>query len=165
MTNSRKAIFLDRDGVINKEHKDYVKNIDELEVFSDIVNPLKLLQQNEFLLIVITNQSAINRGLTTVTSVNEIHNKIQNFLNGFSLFIDEFYICPHRPDENCDCRKPKPGLILRATKEHSIDLSKSWMIGDNQSDITAASLSGCKGLLIDEKFRLDDAVQYILEKS
>ena len=165
MTNSRKAIFLDRDGVINKERKDYVKNIDELEIFSDIVNPLKLLKQNKFLLIVITNQSPINRGLTTPSNIIEIHNEIQHFLNDYSLSIDDFYFCPHRPDENCYCRKPNPGLILKATEEHSIDLSQSWMIGDNQSDVEAASLSGCKGLQINNKFTLNDAVRYILEKS
>ena len=89
-----KAIFLDRDGVINKERKDYVKNIDELQIFENISECINKLKHNNFLVIVITNQSAINRGLTTIEKINEIHNHIQNHLKKFNTKIDAFYFCP-----------------------------------------------------------------------
>ena len=90
-----------------------------------------------FLIIVITNQSVINRQIITIKELEEIHSTIQKFLMKSNTSIDKFYFCPHRPDENCDCRKPKPGLILQAINEFSIDVSKSWMIGDSKTDIQA----------------------------
>jgi len=162
MNNFKKVIFLDRDGVINKERRDYVKNISELEIFSDIVNPLKKLKNNGFLLIVITNQSAINRGIITLEKVDEIHQYIQDYLKKFNIKLDAFLICPHRPDENCLCRKPKSGLLLKAINEFDIDIKKSWLIGDNDSDIEAANNIGCKSLKINKENNLNNLVNEIL---
>ena len=162
MTNLKKAIFFDRDGVLNKERNDYVKNISELEIFSEIITPIKKLKNNGFMIIVVTNQSAINRGITTIENVKEIHNYIQNYLKKFDLEIDGFFICPHRPDENCLCRKPKSGLLLKAIKEYKIDVNLSWMIGDNDSDIIAARNVGCKAIKIEPKMNLDKAIEKIL---
>jgi histidinol-phosphate phosphatase family protein len=162
MTNLKKAIFLDRDGVLNKERKDYVKNILELEIFSNIVIPIRKLKDDGFLIVVITNQSAINRGVTTIKNVKEIHQHIQNYLKKFDLEIDGFFICPHRPDENCLCRKPKSGLLLEAIKEFKIDVNFSWMIGDNDSDIIAARSIGCKAIKVGDKLNLNQAVEKIL---
>jgi histidinol-phosphate phosphatase family protein len=150
-----KAIFLDRDGVLNKERKDYVKNIHEIELFHNIGNCISKIKKNSFLAIVITNQSAINRGLTSNENVIEIHNFIQNYLKKFNTKIDAFYYCPHRPDENCKCRKPNPGLITHAASDFQIDLSQSWMIGDNQKDFDAGINAGCKSIKLSSPFQLE----------
>ena len=165
MSNLRKAIFLDRDGVLNKERKDYVKNISELKIFSEIVSPIKKLKEHGFLIIIITNQSAINRGIMTFETVQEIHKHIQEYLEKFHIILDGFFICPHTPDENCSCRKPKPGLILKAIEEFKIDPKSSWMIGDNDSDVIAANSSGCKGIKIGKGIELNQAVEIILSDS
>jgi len=162
MDKPKKAVFFDRDGVINKERTDYVKTVDELDIFSNIMEPIKRLKNSGFLIIVLTNQSAINRGLTTHEKVDDIHMAIQDFLRKNGTSIDGFYYCPHRPDENCDCRKPKSGLFLKAVTELKIDLSSSWMIGDSDTDMEAATAVGCKSLKINSSDDLDDAVQSIL---
>ena len=162
MNNFRKAIFLDRDGVLNKERKDYVKNISELEMFPEIIVPIKKLKEKGFLIIIITNQSVINRGIITLENVQQIHQHIQNYLKKFEIKLDGFYICPHRPDENCLCRKPKSGLILRAIDDFKIDITSSWMIGDSDSDIIAARTVGCKAIKIGKEISLDQAVKNIL---
>ena len=157
-----KAIFLDRDGVINKERKDYVKTVSELEIFENISWCVKELKQRNFLVIVITNQSAINRGLTTVEQIKNIHSHIQEFLKKSNVQIDGFYFCPHRPDENCSCRKPKPGLILNASNDFDIDLQSSWMIGDNESDVLAGQQAGCNTIQIKNNNELVDVIKQIL---
>ena len=144
MIKRNKAIFLDRDGVINKKRDDYVKTIDELEIIPNINSFIKKMHDNGFLIIVISNQSAINRGLTTHEVVNEIHSKIQSFLIQNGTRIDQFYYCPNTPFENCDCRKPKTGLLKKAIDDFLIDASSSWMIGDSDSDIIAGRSVGCK---------------------
>jgi len=148
MIKKNKAIFLDRDGVINKNRDDYVKSTKELEIFSNIGKEILKLKMKGFLIIVITNQSVINREIITITELEEIHSTIQKFLMKSKTSIDKFYFCPHRPDENCDCRKPKPGLILQAINEFSIDVSKSWMVGDSKTDIQAGEKAGCKTILL-----------------
>ena len=157
-----KAIFLDRDGVINKDRPDYVKSVKELEIYPYIASTLKQLRDAGFLIIVISNQSAINRGYTTHDNVKEIHSTIQEYLKKHGTFVDEFYYCPHKPDENCDCRKPKPGMILKAYKEFKIDLKSSWFLGDKNSDIQAADKVGCKSIQVKSKDMFEKAVQIIL---
>ena len=163
MNNLKRAIFFDRDGVINKERKDYVKTVAELEIFSNIVEPIKRFRNAGFLIIVITNQSAINRGLTTDEEINQIHATIQNFLRKNGTMIDIFYYSSHRPDENCICRKPKPGLFLIAAAQMNIDLTSSWMIGDKDSDLQAATVAGCKSIKIDDKTNLTKTIEIILD--
>ena len=162
MNKLSKAIFLDRDGVINKERKDYVKNIDELELDPNLSDYLIQLKNLGFLVIVITNQSAINRSLTTHENVQSIHKYIQKVLQSKNTSIDSFYYCPHRPDENCDCRKPKIGLLIKAKLDFQIDVKSSWFLGDSDSDIEAATLIGCKAIKINNNFSLDNAVDKIL---
>ena len=157
------AIFLDRDGVINEERKDYVKNINEFKIFDYVSAAINLLKENNFLVILITNQSAINRGLITTQTLNQIHDYLQDYLRKSNTKLDAIYFCPHRPNENCWCRKPKPGLILKAAKDFDIDLTKSWMIGDNQSDLESAKQVGCNSFLVDEKRNLIFAVKAIIE--
>ena len=163
MNKKQKAIFLDRDGVLNKNKDDYVKNISELEIFPFISEPIKKLQSAGFKIIVITNQSAINRGLMTEKHLNEIHQKIQSFLIPHNAKIDSFYYCPHTPAENCSCRKPKTGLLLKAIDDFLIDIPNSWFIGDRDSDIQAGRSVGCKTLKIQHDFNLEKAVDLILK--
>ncbi|TSA16927.1 MAG: D-glycero-beta-D-manno-heptose 1,7-bisphosphate 7-phosphatase [Nitrosopumilales archaeon] len=162
MNKPNKAIFLDRDGVINKERSTYVKTVSELEIFSGVASAVKKLKDAGFLVIIVTNQSAVNRGLTNHDNVNDIHFNIQEYFRKNDTFIDGFYYCPHRPDENCSCRKPKPGLLLKAAEELKIDLQSSWMIGDSDSDIQAAKLAGCKSIKINAETSLTSAIQTIL---
>jgi histidinol-phosphate phosphatase family protein len=148
MIKKNKAVFLDRDGVLNKNRDDYVKSTKELEIFANIGKEILKLKMKGFLIIVITNQSVINRKIITIKELEEIHLTIQKFLIKSKTSIDKFYFCPHRPDENCDCRKPKPGLILQAINEFSIDVSKSWMVGDSKTDIQAGEKAGCKTIFL-----------------
>ena len=162
MNKPNKAIFLDRDGVINKERSTYVKTVSELEIFSGVANSVKKLKDAGFLVIVVTNQSAVNRGLTNHNNINNIHFNIQEYFKKNGTLIDGFYYCPHRPDENCYCRKPKPGLLLKAAEELKIDLKSSWMVGDSDSDIQAAKLAGCKSIKISAEMSFTSAIQTIL---
>ena len=157
-----KAVFLDRDGVLNKERKDYVKTVQEIELFPNIEIPISKLQKKSFLVIVITNQSAINRGLTTHENIYAIHNFIQNYLEKFDTKINAFYYCPHKPDENCDCRKPKSGLLLKAIQDFDINPTLSWMIGDSDSDIIAGKSVGTNTAKIEKEKNLDNIVTEII---
>ena len=160
--NKLKTVFVDRDGVINQERSDYVKSISELEIYPNVAKNIKSLKDAGFLVIVITNQSAVNRGIITHEIVSQIHDSIQDHLKKYGTFLDGFYYCPHTPNENCNCRKPKPGLLQQAILELNIDLNSSWMIGDSDSDIEAADSIGCKAIKISDNFSLDNAVQKIL---
>jgi len=164
MNNLNKTVFLDRDGVINKNRSDYVKTIDELEIL-DIADSIKKLKDNGFLVVVISNQSAINRGFTTHENVKQIHSTIQEYLKNNGTQIDAFYYCPHRPDEDCVCRKPKPGLFKKAISDLKIDAKSSWLIGDRDSDIQVGQLVGCKTIKIAENSRLNEAIQRILNSA
>ena len=157
-----KTVFVDRDGVINQERSDYVKSISELEIYPNVAKNIKLLKDAGFLVIVITNQSAVNRGIITHEIVSQIHDSIQDHLKKYGTFLDGFYYCPHTPNENCNCRKPKSGLLQQAILELNIDLNSSWMIGDSDSDIEAADSVGCKAIKINDNFSLDNAVEKIL---
>ncbi len=158
-----KTVFLDRDGVINKNLDDYVKTIEELEIFPFVSKAIKNLNEMNFKVIVITNQSAINRGIITHQKIREIHQNIQNHLRKNNAFIDAFYYCPHRPNENCFCRKPKSGLLTQAIQEFLVDVDKSWMIGDNESDIIAGKNIGTKTIKISAGYNLEDAVKTIID--
>lgn len=164
MTNLRKAVFLDRDGIVNRERSDYVKNLDELEIFTNVADCVKILKKEGFLVVIVTNQSAINRGKTTHEQLSKIHNAVQNYFRNNETNVDGFYYCPHKPDENCDCRKPKPGLLLKAACELNIDLKSSWFIGNNDSDVQAGSSVGCKSIKVIEQNELLPAVQKILKE-
>lgn len=165
MSKLQKAVFLDRDGVINKERSDYVKTVSELEILPNLYESIKQLKKAGFIVVVITNQSAINRGLTNHDNINHIHSFIQEYLKRHGTCIDAFYYCPHKPDENCACRKPKPGLLIKAANELHIDLKSSWMIGDSDSDIESAVLVGCKSIKVGTNLELFTAVQSILNSN
>lgn len=161
LTNKQKAIFLDRDGTINK-YVGFLRNIDDFELIEGVAEAIKLINQSGYLAIVITNQPVIARGEVTWEELNEIHKKMATLLGKESAYVDGIYICPHHPDKgfegerpeykiDCDCRKPKPGLLLQAAKDFNIDLSESYMIGDSHRDVEAGENAGVKkSILIKE---------------
>jgi len=145
----RKAVFLDRDGVINKkppEH-DYIKSWDEFEFIPGIENLIKIFNEKGDLVIVFTNQAGVARKLMTEEALNEINRKMTEELKKKGAIIDAVYSCIHGYTDNCECRKPKPGLLLMAAKDLNIDLKKSLAIGDSEVDIIAGKMAGCKTLL------------------
>jgi len=145
---ARRAIFVDRDGILNRERRDYVKTPQELEVLDGVERPIKEAHEKGFLIVVTTNQSAVGRGITTHEALAEIHAKMRAELEKRGCSIDAIYYCPHSPDDRCGCRKPQPGLILRAAEDLAIDLKKSWLIGDKESDVEAARRAGCRGVMV-----------------
>ncbi len=138
-----RVVFLDRDGVINRDSPDYIKNWSEFEFLPGALNALKQLTDNGFKTILITNQSAINRGLTTLDAIEHIHQMLRQTVQAAGGRIQDIFFCPHRPDQNCACRKPKPGLILRAAHQYNLDLARTVMVGDNVKDIQCARNAGC----------------------
>lgn len=157
-----KAAFLDRDGVINKKREDYVKSLDEFEILDGVAESIKILKDNGFLVIVITNQSAIDRKLLSIKSLDAIHYELKKYLKKNNTYLDSIYFCPHKPDANCDCRKPKPGLIIKASQEFDVDLKKSFFVGDSLSDLDAANNAGCEGILLEKHQSLLELIKKIL---
>ena len=149
MVEKKKAIFLDRDGVINKE-VGYLSNPDDFELIEGAVEALKLLKQKGYLLIVITNQAAIARGYITEKFLKSIHEMMIKRLKQNGVELDDIYYCPHHPDFTgpCDCRKPNPGMILKAELKYNIDLINSYMIGDTLNDIQTGKSARCKTVLV-----------------
>ena len=154
LTNKQKTIFLDRDGTINK-YVGFLRNIDDFELIKGVTEAIKLINQSGYLAIVVTNQPVIARGEVTWDELNEIHKKMATLLGKEGAYVDGIYICPHHPDKgfegerleykiDCDCRKPKPGLLLQAAKDFNIDLSESYMIGDSHRDVEAGENAGVK---------------------
>ncbi len=141
----KKAVFLDRDGVVIKQVH-YLHRAADVELESGVGVGLKKLHDAGFGCFVVTNQSGVARGMFTLADVEEVHAEIRRQLQKFGTDIDGFYICPHHPeyDGDCDCRKPKPGLIFRAAAEHDIDLANSFMAGDKAADVVAGRNAGCR---------------------
>ena len=147
----RGAVFLDRDGVINVDRCDYVKSWTEFKFLPRVFGALRLLKKNHTRVIIITNQSAVNRGLMTLDTLLEIHEKMLNAIRKNGGEVDAIYYCPHTPDENCECRKPKPGMVLKAVKDLKIDLSLSYLVGDSEKDVELARSVKVKCIKIAEK--------------
>jgi D-glycero-D-manno-heptose 1,7-bisphosphate phosphatase len=143
-----RAIFLDRDGVINTSRPDYVKRWDEFEFIPGVLESLRRLSETPFLLPVVTNQSAIARGLVPALEVEEIHHRMVAEILAAGGRIDGVYCCPHGQDDGCQCRKPKPGLLLRAARELGIDLNRSYCLGDKLSDLEAGMRAGCHAIMV-----------------
>jgi len=159
-----KAVFLDRDGIINKTRDDYVKTIQEFEILPNVAEAIRLLNNKNILVIIISNQSAVNRGLLSIETLNKIHKFLQLELSKTGSKINAIYYCPHKPDEFCNCRKPKPGLIFKAAQELKINLDNSILIGDSQSDIEAAYNAGIKSILMKSDSNLLKVIESILKE-
>lgn len=160
LRNKQKAIFLDRDGTVNK-YVGYLRNPEQLELLDGVGEAVKKINLSGYLAIVVTNQPVVARGEVTVEGLQEIHNKMETLLGKEGAYLDGIYYCPHHPDKGfdgevkelkivCECRKPKAGLLLQAAKDFNIDLSQSWMIGDSENDVLAGKNAGCKTVLIGE---------------
>ena len=147
--NSNKAIFLDRDGVINVE-VGYLSNPDDFEIIQGSIEALKILHKKGFLLIVITNQAGIARGYYTEEILNTIHIKMESILKAHNVTLTDIYFCPHHPEFTgyCDCRKPNPGMILKAKDKYNIDLDTSYMVGDTLNDIQTGIAANFKTVLV-----------------
>ena len=142
-----KTIFLDRDGVINKEIN-YLHKIEDFEFIDGVFEACQYLQSLEYKIIVITNQSGISRGLYTKNDYQIITKwMVSQFKKNNISILDTFH-CPHLPDSICNCRKPKPGMLLNAKNKYDIDMKKSWMIGDKETDITAAISAGITNTIL-----------------
>lgn len=152
----KKVIFLDRDGVINKKapKADYVKSWAEFEFLPGAIEAIKLLYSNGYKIFIISNQAGIARGLVSKSSLNLIHKNMLKILKKHGVKISGIYYCPHGWDEGCSCRKPEPGLLLQASREHFIDLTKAVFIGDDKRDLEAGNSAGCKTVLVNQKNNL-----------
>jgi len=137
-----KVVFLDRDGVINEDSDAYVKSWDEFHFIPGSLEALRLLRENGYRVIVITNQSAVGRGLITMKNLMNMHIKMRWEIRKAGGNILDVFFCPHRPDEKCDCRKPEPGLIFQAQDEYGMNLPKTVMVGDNSKDVLVGKNAG-----------------------
>lgn len=160
LRNKQKAIFLDRDGTINK-YVGYLRTPEQFELLDGVGEAIRKINLSGYLAIVVTNQPVIARGEVTADGLQQIHNKMETMLGKEGAYLDGVYYCPHHPDKGfageveelkivCECRKPKAGLLLQAAKDFNIDLSQSWMIGDSENDVLAGKNAGCKTALIGE---------------
>ena len=139
-----KAVFLDRDETLNPD-PGYISNPDHFMLYPWVADELKLLKQSGFMLIIVSNQSGVGRGLIEPKALEAIHQKLNHLLLFESgIRIDHFAVCIHRPEDACECRKPKPKLLLDAALRYGIDLSQSFMIGDRKSDFEAGLNAGVK---------------------
>ena len=158
LKNKQRAVFLDRDGTINR-YVGFLRDIDDFELLPGTAEAIRAINRSGYLAVVVTNQPVIARGEVTAERLQAIHNKMETLLGKEGAYIDGLYYCPHHPDKgfageiaelkiDCDCRKPKPGLLLRAAKDFNIDLSRSWMVGDSENDVRAGAAAGCMTALI-----------------
>ena len=152
--SGRPAAFLDRDGTLNRE-VDYLSRPEDLQLLPGAAEAVVHLREAGFAVVVVTNQSAVARGFITEADLEEIHGEMRQQLSRAGAEVDGIYCCPHHPDQGvapyrtaCDCRKPKPGLLLRAASELDLDLGRSTMVGDNLTDLQAGWNAGCRAVLV-----------------
>ncbi len=174
MSQSQRAIFLDRDGTIN-HYVGFLRRPEEFELLDGVAEAICAINRSGYLAIIATNQPVIARGEVSWVQLDEIHRKMETLLGEKGAYIDDAFICPHHPDRgfagevpeykvDCDCRKPKPGLLIQAAEKYNIDLTKSWMIGDNASDDAAGLAAGCRTMTVSDAFSLRDAIEQIRQE-
>lgn len=160
LKNPQKAVFLDRDGTINR-YVGFLRKEEDFELLPGVAEAIGKINASGYLAVVVTNQPVIARGEVTVPELQNIHNKMETLLGHAGVYVDAIYYCPHHPHKgyageipalkfDCDCRKPKPGMLLKAAEDYNIDLKNSWMIGDGENDVKAGISAGCKTALIGE---------------
>jgi histidinol-phosphate phosphatase family protein len=142
-----KAAFLDRDGTIARDGP-YCSRVQDFELLPHVPQAIKLLNEHGFKVVVVTNQSGVARGYFTEETLRQIHQHMEEELAKYGAGIDAIYYCPHHPDDGCDCRKPKPKLILQAAEELGINLAFSYMVGDMMQDVIAGKTAGCKTVFL-----------------
>jgi D-glycero-D-manno-heptose 1,7-bisphosphate phosphatase len=151
------VVFLDRDGVINRDSTAYIKSPDEFEFLPRSLSAIQKLTQNHIKTIVITNQSAINRGMISPETLDAIHAAMTTAVEAQGGAIDDIFFCPHTPQEECSCRKPAPGMIHKARKAHGIDLAFAAMVGDSAKDIACARRAGVRYAVLVETGNFNQA--------
>ncbi len=141
-------VILDRDGVINHDSPYYIKNPQEWQPIVGSLQAIVALKKAGHLVTVATNQSGVGRGLFTLKTLNAIHAKMNESLRQLNVSLDGIYYCPHLPDENCECRKPKPGMLLQIKQDFPEEFANSILVGDSLRDIEAAHAAGCRAALV-----------------
>ena len=159
LSNCQKAVFIDRDGVVNI-HNEFIYNEQQFKMFPYVSEAIRKINSSEYLAILVTNQSVIARNLTDIDGLNRIHKKMEHLLGEEGAYFDAIYYCPHHPDSgypeenieykiDCECRKPKSGMLLEASQRFNIDLKNSYIIGDSERDIIAGKNVDCTSILVD----------------
>jgi len=162
MSLKNKAVFLDRDGVLNQEMGDYVCRLEDFHIL-DNFDALKILQNRGYLLIVATNQGGLAKGWYTDDELAKMHQRLIEVHLAHGVEITDIFYCPHHPDftADCDCRKPKPGLLLQGIEKYNIDPAKSYFIGDRERDMEAATAVGIQGILVDSNQPISEVLRLI----
>ena len=155
-----KAVFLDRDGVINRAASEgkYIIGWEEMCFLPGVAEAIRRLNTSGFLVVVVTNQRCVAKGLITIEELYLLHQKMCGELATMGAMIDGVYFCPHDIEPPCSCRKPAPGMLREAAHDHNIALSGSWMIGDSTSDIQAGINAGCKTARVTQSYELSEGV-------
>ncbi|MFN3551147.1 MAG: D-glycero-alpha-D-manno-heptose-1,7-bisphosphate 7-phosphatase [Endomicrobiia bacterium] len=153
-------IFLDRDGTIIVD-KVYLNDPQDIEFFDGVIDGLKKLVEKNFKLVIVTNQSGVARGLVNIENLNKIHQKILEILNSNGVDVYKIYFCPHLPEENCSCRKPKTGMVKEI--EHLIDKEKSFMVGDKEIDVEFGKNLGIRTILISNDKNIQSKAEFVVK--
>jgi D-glycero-D-manno-heptose 1,7-bisphosphate phosphatase len=161
----RNVVFLDRDGVINRDSPDYIKSWSEFEFLPGSLEAIKLLTLNGFATIVITNQSVINRKMVSGKMLEYMHTLMKQAVTSAGGQIKDIFFCPHVPEDKCNCRKPNPGLIFKAKQKYRIHIPTSFMVGDSAKDIECARNAGCGHAVLVKTGYGDEAEKILKEKS
>lgn len=159
-----KVVFLDRDGVINRDSSDFIKTVAEFEFLPRSLDALSLLTKNGFRVILITNQSVIGRGMASPAALTAIHRHLTETVEKHGGRIQDIFFCPHVPEDRCECRKPKPGLIRQAQRRYAISLRDAVMVGDSVKDIECARAAGCGAAVLVRTGNGESAAEIIQEK-
>jgi D-glycero-D-manno-heptose 1,7-bisphosphate phosphatase len=146
-----KCVFFDRDGIVNKAPVEggYVERLEDFEILPEFVSVLKAVSAEGYLAAVVTNQRCVSRGIVSLDVVDSMHDHLRRVLEDeYGITLLDIMLCPHGRDDGCDCRKPKPGMLLTVAQQHDIDLDSSWMIGDHETDIEAGTKAGCRTIRV-----------------
>ncbi len=162
-----KAVFLDRDKTIIEDNEGYINDPAKVKLLPDVGSAIKKLNDNGFMVIIISNQSGIGRGMFNEQDLESIHQKMTDLLQKENAFIDDIFYCPHHPEakvekfrKDCTCRKPLPGMIIKAAMNHEIDLDQSYCVGDEERDIEAGKNAGCRTIRITEQADFESKADY-----
>ncbi|MFH1580276.1 MAG: HAD family hydrolase [Thermoplasmatota archaeon] len=148
-SSAKFAVFVDRDGTICFD-KHYMSDPADIDLIPTVADGIKKLNEADIPVVVVTNQSGVGRGYFTEEGLHAMHDRLRQILAAHGAKLDDIFYCPHRPDEGCSCRKPKPGMLLRAKEKHGFDIAKSFVIGDRMLDVEMAHAVGAKAVLVPE---------------